>query len=141
MIARYGAVHADLLKGRDIKGEVLYAEVSWAQVLRQYKKAKVAYQPLAKYPTVHRDISAVVPDDVRFEAVAAAIKGTNPKLIKAVSITDVYKGDSIGAGKKSYLLNLSILDETKTLQDEVVDKLMARVFEKLEKDLGLEIRK
>jgi phenylalanyl-tRNA synthetase beta chain len=141
VIARYGAVHGSLLKGRDIKGDVFYAEVNWEQVLRQYKKAKVSYQPLPKYPTVHRDISAIVPENVQFATVAAAIRSSNPKLIKTVSITDVYKGDSIGQGKKSYLLNLSILDETKTLQDEVVDKLMERVFEKLEKDLGLEIRK
>ncbi len=139
--ARYGAVHADLLKGRDIKSDVFYAEVLWEQVIRQYKKAKVAYQPMSKFPTVNRDISAIVPENVRFATVSAAIKGTNPKLIRSVSITDVYKGDSIGAGKKSYLLNLAILDDTQTLQDQVVDKLMGKVFEKLEKDLGLEIRK
>jgi phenylalanyl-tRNA synthetase beta chain len=141
VVARYGALSASLLKGRDIKGDVFYAEVDWEQVLRQYRKAKVAYTPLSKFPTVHRDISAIVPENVRFATVMAAIKGINPKLIKEVTITDVYKGDAIGAGKKSYLLNLSILDETKTLQDEVVDKLMQRVFEKLEKDLGLEVRK
>ncbi len=141
VIARYGAVSAALLKGRDIKGDVLYAEVNWEQVIRQHKRAKVSYQPLAKFPTVNRDISAIVPDNVQFATVSSAIRSTNPKLIKSVTITDVYKGDSIGQGKKSYLLNLSILDETKTLQDEVVDKLMGRVFEKLEKDLGLEVRK
>jgi phenylalanyl-tRNA synthetase beta chain len=139
--ARYGAVHGDLVKGRDIKSDVFYAEVAWEQVIRQYKKAKVAYQPMSKFPTVNRDISAIVPENVRFATVSAAIKGTNPKLIRSVSITDVYKGDSIGVGKKSYLLNLAILDDTQTLQDQVVDKLMGKVFEKLEKDLGLEIRK
>jgi phenylalanyl-tRNA synthetase beta chain len=141
VVARYGSVAASLLQGRDIKGEVFYAEIDWEQLIRQYRKAKVAYQPLSKFPAVHRDISAIVPENVRFATVSAAIRGTNPKLIKEVTITDVYKGDSIGAGKKSYLLNLTILDETKTLQDEVVDKLMAKVFEKLEKDLNLEIRK
>lgn len=141
VIARFGALHGNLLKGRDIKGDVFYAEVDWEQLLRQYKKAKVAYQPLSKFPSVSRDISAIVPENVRFATIAAAIRSTNPKLIKTVGISDVYKGDSIGQGKKSYLLNLTILDDTKTLEDLQVDKIMAKVFEKLEKDFALEIRK
>ncbi|MFN8397641.1 MAG: hypothetical protein U0176_23680 [Bacteroidia bacterium] len=115
--------------------------MDWDQVVRLYRRHKVAFEALPKYPAVHRDISAIVPETQRFGTIANAIRATNPKLIKAVGITDVYKGDRIGQGKKSYLLNLTILDESKTLEDAVVDKLMARVFEKLEKDFGMEIRK
>ncbi|MFM2375489.1 MAG: hypothetical protein RLZZ165_586 [Bacteroidota bacterium] len=141
VIARYGALSGSLLQGRDIKDEVFYAEVDWDLLLRQYKKAKVAYRPIPKFPTVHRDISAIVPETVRFATLAYAIRATNPKLIQSVGVSDVYKGDSIGQGRKSYLLNLAILDETRTLEDAVVDKVMARVFEKLEKDFAIEIRK
>lgn len=141
VIARYGALKPDLTAGRDIKGEVFYAEVDWDQVVRLYRRHKVSFEALPKYPAVHRDISAIVPENQRFGTIASAIRATNPKLIKAVGITDVYKGDRIGEGKKSYLLNLTIQDESKTLEDAVVDKLMARVFEKLEKEYGMEIRK
>lgn len=141
VIARYGALKGELLAGRDIKGDVYYAEVDWDQVVRLYRRHKVSFEALPKYPAVHRDISAIVPETQRFGTIANAIRATNPKLIKAVGITDVYKGDRIGEGKKSYLLNLTIQDESKTLEDAVVDKLMSRVFEKLEKEFGMEIRK
>lgn len=141
VIARVGSVSPELLKGRDIKGEVFFAEANWEQLVRFYKRAKVSYQPISKYPAVSRDISAIVPEAVGFEAISKAIKSTNPKLIQSVGISDVYKGKNIGEGRKSYLLNLTILDSSKTLQDVVVDKLMAKVFDKLERDFGLEIRK
>ncbi|HHG83416.1 MAG TPA: hypothetical protein ENJ82_01605, partial [Bacteroidetes bacterium] len=65
----------------------------------------------------------------------------NPKLIREINITDVYKGPNIGAGKKSYLVNVVMMDEKKTLNDKAADKTMTRIFGKLESDLSLEIRK
>ena len=141
VIARLGSVNPKLLQTHDIKGEVFFAEVKWDLLVKYYKRAKVSYTPIPKFPAVSRDISAIVPENVGFAELAKAIQSANPKLIQNVGISDVYKGDKIGANQKSYLLNLTILDRTKTLQDAVVDKLMGRVFAKLEKEFGLEIRK
>lgn len=141
VIARYGKVHPSETKGRDIRGEVFFAEVDWAEVLRQYKKHNVRYQPLPKYPSIRRDISMIVPRSLRFSQVAAAVSSCNPKMIREVGISDVFEGAQIGEGRRSYLITMTLLDETKTLTDEVADKLMEKVFAKLEGDLGVEIRK
>jgi phenylalanyl-tRNA synthetase beta chain len=141
VIARFGKVHPSQTKGRDIRGDVFYAEIDWEAVLRLYKKNKVAYTPLSKFPAVRRDVSMIVPKSVVFQKMAAAVRACNPKLIREVAITDVYEGANIGEGKKSYLISLTLLDEQKTMTDDVAEKVMERVFAKLEGDFGVEIRK
>ena len=141
VVARFGRVANAQMQGRDIKNEVFYAEIDWNELTRLYKKTKVKYQPVPKFPSIQRDISMIVPDSTPYASIRAAIFSCNPKLIREVSITDVYKGESIGAGKKSYLVTLTLLDEKKTLTVKAADKTMNRVFQKLESDFGVEIRK
>lgn len=83
----------------------------------------------------------IVPQNLRFKQVAAAVLSCNPKLIREIGISDVFEGAQIGEGRRSYLINIMLLDETKTLTDDVADKLMEKVFAKLEGELGAEIRK
>jgi phenylalanyl-tRNA synthetase beta chain len=141
VIARYGAVSAAKLKGRDIKGEVYFAQIDWEAVFKLWKKHKVKYTPLPKFPAVRRDISMIVPETTRFATLADMIRSCNPKLIREVDITDVYRGKNIEEGKTSYLINLTLLDETQTLIDKTVDKLMEKIFRKLEEEAGVSIRK
>lgn len=141
VIARYGAAAASRLKGRDIKGDVFFGLIDWDALFKAWKKGKTLYQPLPKFPAVRRDISMIVPSNTRFSAISNKIAGCNPKLIREINITDVYRGDKIDEGKTSYLVNLTLLDENKTLTDKTVDKLMDRIFSVLENDAGVTIRK
>lgn len=141
VIARYGKVADTLAAKHDIKQDVFFAQINWAEVIRQYKKGKVNFQALPKFPSLRRDISMIVPEQVSFAAIEAAIRSCNPKLIRDIDITDVYKGPNIGEGKKSYLVNVRMMDEKKTLNDKAADKLMNRIFGKLENEMSLEIRK
>ena len=140
-IARYGRIANQQIGDREIKGDVFFAEITWLAVLRHYRKVNVQYKPLPKFPAITRDISMIVPDTVSYAEIRKAIHSCNPKLIRDIAITDVYKGDSIGAGKKSYLIQVTLLDEKKTLTVKAADKTMDRVFKKLEGDFGVEIRK
>lgn len=141
LVARYGCLHPEQIGQREIKGDVFVAEIDWNALVKAYKKQKIAYQPLPKFPSVRRDISMLVPDSVQYTDLEDAIRACNPKLIRAVGISDIYKGDRIGEGKKSYLVNITLLDEKKTLTDKAADKTMARIFNKLEGDFGVEIRR
>jgi len=140
-LARVGKVKPSILKGKDIKGDVFFAEVDWDLLLKHYRKVKVAYQPLPKFPAVRRDISMLVPQQVRFQQLAQTAKSVHPKLIQEVSISDVYEGANLGEGKRSYLITLMLQDENKTLTDDVTDQLMSKVSEKLESLHGVEIRR
>lgn len=140
-VARFGRVSNARMKDRDIRDDVFFAEIDWKELVRQFKKHKVKFEPLPKFPAISRDISMIVPDNVTYAAIRQAIINVNQRLIRSVSITDVYKGDSIGAGKKSYLITLTLLDEKKTLTIKAADKIMARIFSELESRFAVEIRK
>ncbi|MEM0998102.1 MAG: phenylalanine--tRNA ligase subunit beta [Bacteroidota bacterium] len=141
VIARLGKVADALTDVHGIDRPVFFAQIDWRQVVRQYRKAKVKFAELPKFPGLRRDVSMIVPEEVTFRNIEAVIRKANPKLIREIGITDVYKGPNIEAGKKSYLVNISMLDEKKTLNDKAADKVMRRVFQLLENELQLEIRK
>lgn len=141
VIARYGRIQNALTAKREIKGEVFMAEIDWKKLLKINSKYKVKYKPLPKFPAINRDISMIVPDNVAYSDITKTIYSCNPKMIRNVGITDVYKGDRIAEGKKSYLVNITLIDENKTLTDKAADKTMNRIFSKLEGDFGVEVRK
>jgi len=141
LVARYGCLHPEQIGQREVKGDVFVAEIDWNALLKAYKKNKVAYTPLPKFPSVRRDISMLVPDTVQYTQLEAAIKSCNPKMIRAVGISDIYKGDRIAEGKTSYLINITLLDEKKTLTDKAAEKTMGRIFKKLEGEFAVEIRR
>ena len=68
-------------------------------------------------------------------------RGTEKNLVKEVTAFDVYQGENIPAGKKAYALGFTLLDETKTLTDEEIDRTMNKLMSELEKKLGAIIRK
>lgn len=141
VIARWGSIKAEWLEGRDIRTEVLFGLIEWETLFDAMKQKDFKFKEIPKFPGTDRDVSMLVPEDLGYAAIKKAILACNPALIKEITITDVYKGDKIEAGKKSYLVHLHIRDDKKTLVDKSVDKLMARVFNVLEKDLGAEVRK
>lgn len=141
VIATFGRVKAAHLKGRDIRGEVFMALADWAALVKLNAAGKVEFKELPKYPSVRRDISMIVPQQLSFAAIEQAIRQCNPKLVREVILFDVYKGDKIEAGKKSYAVGITLLDESKTLTDEAADALMKKVFAKLETENGVQIRK
>lgn len=141
VIARWGKVAAARLKGRDIKGDVFFGEADWQQLARIYARGKSSFKELPKFPGTDRDISMIVPEGLSFGRIAKGIQATNPRLIRSVSITDVYRGDKIEKGTKSYLVNLSLLDDKATLTDKAADAVMEKVFSLLEKEMGVTIRK
>jgi phenylalanyl-tRNA synthetase beta chain len=66
--------------------------------------------------------------------------GTEKKLLKSVGIFDIYEGDKVPEGKKSYALSFILQDENKTLTDKVIDKTMRRLQQAFEKELGAVLR-
>ena len=136
-----GEVKSEILKEKGIKDRVFYADLDWEILSKAALTQKIKFAEVSKFPSVSRDISMIVPENLSFASIKEAILQCNPKLIKEAGITDVYKGDKIEAGKKSYLVNLIIQDADKTLTDEACDKLMGKVFGVLEEKLGAVVRK
>ena len=139
-VARLGAVAPALLKRLDVGQPVWYAELNWDWLSTRYKN-RLAARELPKFPEVRRDLSLVVDQNVTFEQLRQIAQRTERKLLQTVNVFDVYQGDNLGAGKKSYSVSFTLQDATQTLTEQVIDQVMQRLIGQFEKQAGAVIRR
>tara|TARA_B100000965_G_C19194167_1_gene584492 strand:- start:74 stop:643 length:570 start_codon:yes stop_codon:yes gene_type:complete len=101
---------------------------------------KVKYQEISKFPSSRRDLSMILDDDVSFENIKNLAYKEENKILKEVNLFDEYKDKKIGKGKKSFAISFIFNDSKKTLTDQVIDKIMVRLSDKIESDFGAVIR-
>ncbi|MDB5159291.1 MAG: phenylalanyl-tRNA synthetase beta subunit [Mucilaginibacter sp.] len=140
-LVKFGAVAKEALKKADVDKEVFYADFSFDQLMQIVKKNKIVYQDISKFPAVKRDLSMLIDKAVSFGQLKQIAQRTERKLLKEVNVFDVYEGDKLPAGKKSYALSFIIQDTEKTLTDKTIDAIMQKLIYNLEKEAGAEIRK
>ncbi len=141
-IAQLGLVQATLSKGLDIKNEVFYADIYWANVMKALAKHKISYTPISKYPSVRRDLALIIDNSVKFTDIAVIGKKIAKKLVKEINLFDVYKNEEqLGAGKASYAVSFVFEDNSKTLRDKDIDKVMNQLIKQYESKLGATIRR
>lgn len=136
-----GKVAASALKKAGVEKEVFYADINFDQLMTIAKKNKIVYQEISKFPAVKRDLSMLVDKAVTFDQLKRIAQRTEKKLLQQVDIFDVYEGDKLPAGKKSYALSFVLQDAEKTLTDKAIDSVMQKIMYNLEKEAGAEIRK
>ncbi|MDZ7935334.1 MAG: phenylalanine--tRNA ligase subunit beta [Emticicia sp.] len=139
-VVSLGLVKPQLSKLADVKQAVFYADFDWEYLLKQYS-GKVAFVEIPKFPEVRRDLSIVIDSEVKFEQVSAIAAKTEKNLLQSINVFDVYAGEKLDAGKKSYSVSFMLIDKEKTLTDDVIDKTMQRLIAAYEKELGAVIRK
>ena len=140
-IVSFGAVTAADKKKADIDKEVYYADFDWALLLDIVRKNKIINKDIPKFPTVRRDLSMLVDVAVTFEDLKAIVFKTDKKLIRNVQVFDVYVGDRLPEGKKSYALNFTLQDDEQTLTDKQIDSVMQKIIYNLAQTAKAEIRK
>ncbi|WP_316779985.1 phenylalanine--tRNA ligase subunit beta [Pedobacter antarcticus] len=140
-IVTFGAVTAADKKLADVDKEVYYADFDWALLLDIVRKNKVIFKEIPKFPVVRRDLSMLVDAGVTFEQLKAVAFKTEKKLLKQVQVFDVYVGDKLPEGKKSYALNFTLQDDQQTLTDKQIDSVMQKIIANLEQSAKAEIRK
>ena len=139
-LATFGVVARKLLKAFDIDNEVYYADFNWKELLKAVKSVKVGYKELSKFPAVKRDLALLIDKKVQFAEIEKIAYETEKKLLKEVSLFDVYEGKNLEAGKKSYAVSFLLQDETATLNDKQIDKIMSKLVANLENKLGAKLR-
>ncbi len=136
-----GLLQKNILKDSDIRQPVYFAEFLWDNVLNVIKKNKILFHELSKFPEVRRDLALLLDQKIPYSKVVELAEKTEKKLLQRVHLFDVYEGDKIPGGKKSYAVSFHLQDETKTLTDSQIDQVMQRLINVFEKELGAEIRK
>eukprot|EP01029_Cantina_marsupialis_P023151 TRINITY_DN572_c0_g3_i1.p1 TRINITY_DN572_c0_g3~~TRINITY_DN572_c0_g3_i1.p1 ORF type:complete len:817 (-),score=158.91 TRINITY_DN572_c0_g3_i1:3398-5848(-) len=140
VLVEMGMVSGKILKNMDIDTPVYYADFDWATLIKEAMKNKVSYTELAKYPAVKRDLALLIDKGVSFAEIKTIAFNCEKKLLKSVSLFDVYEGEKLGEGKKSYAVSFILQDTEKTLNDKQIDKIMQKLIKSYEKQLGAELR-
>ena len=137
----FGAVNRKDLKTTDVQGEVFYADFNWDALMKAIRKNRIVYKEVSRFPSVRRDLAILVDRPVGFIALKALAEKTERKILKSVNVFDVYEGEKIPQGKKSYALSFVFQDEEKTLTDKQIDSVIQKLIVNFEKELKAEIRK
>ncbi|SNZ00712.1 phenylalanine--tRNA ligase subunit beta [Flagellimonas pacifica] len=136
----YGLVNKTILKQFDVKQDVFYADFDWDVILKYINTQNTVFTEIPKFPEVNRDFALLLDEGVTFQQVYDLAWSTEKNLLKKVNLFDVYTGKNLPEGKKSYAVSFTLLDEKKTLTDKQIDKIMAKLLARYQKELGAELR-
>ena len=139
-LVEFGVVKKAILKKFNIDQEVLFADFNWQAVLEVAKNQKVKVEAIPRYPVMRRDFALLLDESVTYSEIEEIALKTEKKLLKNVNLFDVYEGNNLPKGKKSYAVSFLFQDEHKTLTDKQVDKMMNKLQQKFEQELKAELR-
>ncbi len=140
-LVELGELSPKVLKAMGIKQPVFYADFNWQNILKTVKQLDVQYQEVPKFPVVRRDLALVLDKAVKFEAIEVLAYKTEKRSLKSVNLFDIYEGEKLGEGKKSYSVSFLLQNAEKTLNDKQIDKMMKRFIQVFEQNLGAIIRR
>lgn len=135
------SVKKSILKHFDINSEVFYADINWDKVIKASSNNTVKYKEVPKFPEVRRDLALVINKEITYQQIEELATKTERNILKSINLFDVYEGEKIESGKKSYAVSFILQDDEKTLNDKQIDKVMERLMEAFEKNLQAVIRK
>ena len=136
----FGVVKRTILKEFGIKQEVLFADINWDNVLKTCGKKNIKVSDLPKYPAVKRDLALLIDNKITFKEIYNLANQSEKNLLKEVDLFDVYEGDKLPEGKKSYAVSFVLQDANKTLEDKQIDKIMQKLQATFEKNLEAVLR-
>ena len=139
-LAVMGIVARKQLKRFDIDADVFYADLNWKELMKASRSAKVNFKELSKFPAVKRDLALLLDKQVPFADIEKIAFDTEKKLLREVTLFDVYEGKNLEAGKKSYAVSFLLQDETQTLNEKQIDKIMSKLIANLQAKLNAKLR-
>ena len=139
-LVEFGVVKKSILKEFGIKQEVLFADFNWENIVKLSSSKNFRVTELPKYPSVKRDLALLLDNTTEFKEIYQLAHQSEKKLLKEVDLFDVYEGDNLPEGKKSYAVSFVLQDENKTLNDKQIDKIMQKLQQTFEKNLNAVLR-
>ena len=133
-IGYFGQIHP-LLKDRlKLNQDAYMFELNLDAVISAIKETVPRFKHLPQFPEVRRDIAFIIKDEVSYDEIQKVIKGAvQQNIFKGSEVFDIYQGEHVDEGYKSMAFRIKIQDENSTLTDEIIEKQMQSVKEKLQK--------
>jgi len=139
-VVEFGSLKPAVLKSFGISQSVFCANFNWDNLLKVINQQAINFKSISKYPEVKRDFSLLINEDITFETLYKLAKQTENNFLKDINLFDVYTGDKLAKGKKSYAISFTLQDKNKTLNDVQIDKIMSKIQKRFESELGAELR-
>lgn len=139
-LASLGLVDKAICKKMDVSAEVFYADINWDHVLSLLGKTKLEFTEIPKFPSVRRDLALLIDKKTSYQELEELAFSTERKLLKAVNLFDIYMGDKLEAGKKSYALSFTLQDDEATLNDKQIDTVMQKLIKNYTEKMGATLR-
>ncbi|RXR19015.1 phenylalanine--tRNA ligase subunit beta [Flavobacterium amnicola] len=139
-LVEFGTIKKSVLKHFDIKQDVFFADFNWNSILKHVSANNIKFTEISKYPEVRRDLALLLDKSVEFSKILELANKTEKGLLKEVDLFDVYEGKNLPEGKKSYAVSFILQDNTKTLTDSQIDKVMSKLTQTFETELGASLR-
>lgn len=140
VLVTMGMLNNMVVKPFGLKKPVYYAEFNLELLEKMITNQTVKYQQIATYPSVKRDLALVVDQNMTYDTLEQIGYKYGSKLVKSISLFDVYEGDKVEQGKKSYALNFVLQHPDKTLTDEEINKVMSKLVAAYEREAGAKLR-
>ncbi len=139
-IAFIGTVKPAILKEFDISNEVFYAQIILDDIYKPVSNNKIEFNEISKFPEVRRDLALLLDEKITFEQIVEVARKSEKSLLKDINLFDVYQGKNLEAGKKSYAVSFTLLDNQATLNEKQIDKVMSKLIKAYQDELGAILR-
>jgi phenylalanyl-tRNA synthetase beta chain len=139
-LGTYGTVNPGLLKAPDIDSEVYYAELSWTALMKETEKSRVSFSEIPRFQAVKRDLALLLDTHIPFAEIERVARESERKLLREITLFDVYEGKNLPEGKKSYAVSFYLQDPEKTLNDRQIENIMKKIQTGLERQLDARLR-
>ena len=136
----FGKIDKNLCKTFGVKSTVYAADFNWDLIIESSVYRKTKYQEVSKFPQMRRDLSLLIDKSVSFDKLQKIAKQVDSNTLKSVGLFDVYEGEKLPEGKKSYALYFIMADPTRTLTDKYIDKVMDKLINSFREKVGAELR-
>lgn len=140
VLGEFGMVKPSILKSFDLDQQVYFSDLNWNEIIKTAEQQKFELAPVSSFPSVRRDLALLLDQTVNYADLERLAYKTDAKLIREINVFDVYEGDKIEKGKKSYALSFILQDDNKTLTDEEIDSVMKKLIKGFETTFGASLR-
>ena len=139
-IVKMGKASQKVSKQFGVSQPVYFAEINWVNFEKVHLRSRTTFQPIAKFPSVRRDLALLLNKEVKYSDLYLAGMKNAKGILKEINLFDVYEGKNLPEDKKSYALSFKLQDENKTLNDKLIEKTMSRLVSVYEKEFGATLR-
>jgi len=140
ILGYYGLISMKKREKYNIEKEIYLADINWTRFIENCFKKPIFFKDLPKFPSIKRDFALLLNKEITFAEIEEISLKTERKILKSVELFDVYEGDKLPAGKKSYGISFCFQDKNRTLTDKQVDKIMKKLEKTFVENFNAELR-